>query len=203
VKIIGTKALIGVAVLSALWAATPAGAIPIPDTVNPTDTTITLGLTPTPCPTGFICTTSALSFVHDITDDGFALVDTIISATVAIHLTEQVVTGTNNETYLYDIGTQTFACISGNCVPNPGVTDNVGFNVGSIADLQADGMITIKVSSTSGSFLFADSVLTAEVTKGDLDPGSVPGPTQIPEPSTLLLLGAGLAAFGWRLRRRS
>ena len=56
-KIIGTKALIGVAVLSALWAATPAGAIPITDTVNPTDTTITFGSTPT-CPTGFAYLTS-------------------------------------------------------------------------------------------------------------------------------------------------
>lgn len=188
-KIIGTKALIGVAVLSALWAATPADAIPITDTVNPADTLITLGSTPTPCPADFTCTTSALSFVHDITDNGFSLADTIASATVAIHLTDGG-GGMNLETFLYDIGAQTFACISGNCVPNSGRTDTVAFDIGSLADLQADGKISIKVSSTSGSFSFADSVLTAQV-------------TQIPEPSTLLLLGAGLAAFGWRFRRRS
>jgi len=199
-KIIGIKALIGVAVLSALWADTPAGAIPIPDTVNPTDTTITLGSTPTPCPTGFTCTTSALSFVHDITDDGFALVDTIISARVAIHLEDPSGGGSEDYTFSIGLAAQTF---SDNNVPSGGggSTDIVTFLVPALADLQADGKISITVSSTLGSFQFADSLLTAEVTKFV----SVPGPTQtqIPEPSTLLLLGAGLAAFGWRFRRRS
>lgn len=52
-----------------------ANAIPITDFVDPTNTTIVLGAVPTPCPAGFTCTTSALSFVHDITDDGFVLGD--------------------------------------------------------------------------------------------------------------------------------
>ena len=186
-KIIGTKALVGLAVLSALWAATPAGAIPITDTINPADTLITFGSTPSPCPAGFTCTTSALSFVHDITDNGFALGDTIISATVAIHLTD---TG-GSESYQFSIGLapQTFSSV--NVPGGAGSTDIVTFTAPSLADLQVDGKIGIKVSSTDGAFSFADSLLTAQVTK------------VVPEPSTLLLFGAGLAAFGWRVRRRS
>lgn len=193
-----TKALLSVAVLSALWAATPANALPIIDFVDPTDTTITFGSTPSPCPAGFTCTTSALSFVHDITDNGFALADTITSATVAIHLTDPPGGGSEDYTFSIGLAAQTF---SSNGVPSGGggKTDTVIFNVPSLADLQLDGMIGISVSSTSGSFLFADSLLTAQVTKF-----VVPDPNQIiPAPPTLLLLGAGLAAFGWRFRRRS
>jgi hypothetical protein len=198
-KMVRTKALLAVAVVSALCAAAPAGAIPVTDTVNPTDTLITFGSTPT-CPALFSCTTSALTFVHDITDNGFSVGDTITGATIDIHLTEQVVTGVNHETFRYDIGTQTFSCISGNCVPNPGVTNNIAL-VASLADLEADGTISITVRSLSGNFLFADSVLTAEVTpqvESRIDAAAA-----VPVPSTALLFGAGLAAFGWRFRRPS
>ena len=199
-KMVRTKALLAAAVVSALCAAAPAGAIPVTDTVDPTDTLITFGSTPT-CPASFSCTTSALTFVHDITDNGFSVGDTITGATIDIHLTEQVVTGVNHETFRYDIGTQTFSCISGNCVPNPGVTNNIAL-VASLADLEADGMISITVRSLSGNFLFADSVLTAEVTSPEVTPQDTSRiDATVPVPSTLLLFGAGLAALGWRFRR--
>ena len=183
-RIIGTKALFGVALLSALWAATPASAIPITDTVDPSpDITIT--------------TTTPTSFVHDITDNGFVVGDTITGATVAIHLVDE--SGGGSEDYTFVIGTsgQTFSDTN---VPSGGggETSIITFTIGSIADLALDGKITIQVTSTDGSFLFADSLLTAQVTKRDVTP-----PGQVPEPSTLLLLGAAFAAFGWRVRRRS
>ena len=196
-KITGTKALFGVAVLSALWAAAPASAIPITDTVNPTDTTITVGITPSPCPSGsgFTCTLSALSFVHDITDNGFSLLDTIVSATVAITLSDS---GSSEDyTFTFGSGAHIFADknISGD------ETTIITLNAAALADLQADGKISVKVGSTDGDFLFADSLLTAQVTKF-VSNGPLPT-NRVPEPSTLLLLGAGLAAFGWRIRRRS
>ena len=177
---LNTKSLFGLAVLSALCAATPVSAMPITDTVNPADTTITFGTTPSPCPAGFTCDSGALTFVHDITDNGFTVGDTITSATIDIHLTEQVVTGVNNETYRYDIGAQTFSCVSGNCVSNGGITDHIALT-SSLTDLATDGMISITVRSLSGNFLFADSVLTAQV---------------VPVPSTLVLLAAGFIGFG-------
>ena len=56
------RALFGAAVLSALCAATPASAVPITDIVNPTDTTITFGATPSPCPALFTCTYQRIVF---------------------------------------------------------------------------------------------------------------------------------------------
>jgi hypothetical protein len=134
--------------------------------------------------------------VHDITDNGFVVgVDDITSATVAIHLEDESGGGSEDYTFVIGLSGQTF---SSNNVPSGGggETQTITFTVPSIADLEADGKITIQVTSTSGSFLFADSLLTAQVTKGT-------PPGQVPEPSTLLLLGAAFAAFGWRVRRRS
>ena len=57
------------------------------DVINPADTLIAYGSTPSPCPPAFVCATSALTFVHDISDSGYAPgVDMITSATIAIRL---------------------------------------------------------------------------------------------------------------------
>lgn len=192
-KTIGTKALFGVAVLSALWAATPASANPITDTVDPTDTTIAFGSTPS-CPAGFTCsTTSALSFVHDITNNGFNDGDIITSATVAIHLTDS----TGSEDYTFTIGSQTF---SSKNVPGGGggSTDVITFDVSSLADLELDGKIDITVSSTSGNFIFADSTLTAQVTSSVRNPDAV---AVVPEPATLALFGLGFLGFAASRRK--
>ncbi len=135
--------------------------------------------------------------MHNITDNGFALADVIDSATVAIHLTDE----NGSEGYTYTIGLgQTETAVN---VPSSS-TDTYTLTAGSLADLQADGMISVTITITSAnnnnSFNFADSTLTAEVTKfGEVRPNQ----NEIPEPSILLLLGAGVAAFGWRSRRRS
>jgi len=126
----------------------------------------------------------------------FSLLDTITSATVAVHLTDTSVTGPNNETYQFTIGVaaQTFGCSAGNCVPSSptGVTDTIILNVPSLADLQADGKIGVTVQALTGNFLFADSVLTAEVT---------PFVARVPVPSSLFLLGLGLTILMARFRR--
>jgi hypothetical protein len=169
--------------------APPAIAVPITDVVNPSDTTIAAGSTPTPCPAGFTCTSGALSFVHDITDNGFTLGSTITSATLAIHLTDL---GGGSESYRFDVGaTQTFSSVN---VPGGGSTDTFALTGASLADLALDGKITVVVNGLSGNFEFADSTLTAQVT---------PGPSvTVPEPGSLALLSVALAAFGTTRRRK-
>jgi hypothetical protein len=170
--------------------ATPAFAIPITDVVNPADTSITDGSTPSPCPSGFTCTSGKLSFVQDITDNGFTLGSLITSAAIAIHLLDA---GGGSEAYTYTIGAaQIFSSV--NVPGGSGSTDTVPLSAASIADLMADGKITISVASTSGTFEFADSTLTAQVT---------PAATGIPEPSLTSLLVLAFATMIFFLRRRS
>jgi hypothetical protein len=186
--------LFGVAGLLCLCAVTPARAIPITDFVNPADTLTVIGSTPSPCPAGFTCTPGALTYFHDITDSGFDVgLDILTGATMAIHLTD---TG-GSEHYQFDIGTVPQIFISKNVPGGNGSTDTITLNAASLADLAADGMISINVSSTSGSFSFADSLLTAQLTE------FAPRLSNVPEPSTLLLLGVGLAGLSSRFRRRS
>src|ERR1700692_3699239 len=84
-----TKTLFAAAALSAMCVATSASAGVITETYDPADTTLTFGGTP-----------STLSFVFDITNDGFNVGDIITSATVDIHLMDS----TGSEKYTFMIG---------------------------------------------------------------------------------------------------
>src|SRR5690554_5693038 len=92
----------------------------------------------------------------------------------------------------YDVGSQTFDCLHGNCVPNSGVLDPIALDIGALADLATDGILRITINSLSGGFFFADSRLTVETIP------HIESLTQssVPLPSTLLLLGVGLVAVG-------
>jgi PEP-CTERM motif-containing protein len=201
VKALKIRALLGVAVLSGLWAATPAYAVPISDTVDPDPSIlITFTGTPTPCPSPFTCSVANLSWVHDITDNGFSVLDTIISASLVVHLTD---TG-GSEKYTYTIGLgQTQSEMNVGATE----TDTVILTAPSITDL-LDGTIGVTLthtgapgSSPATSFSYADSTLTVEVTKFVALPDPEPERT-VPVPSSLFLLGVGLAILVGRSRRR-
>ena len=186
-------ALLGTLLLGAVgWAS----AVPITDTVNPTDTLITFGATPSPCPSGFTCSTSQLAFNHVITDNGFVVgIDSVTSATIAIHLTD--VGGAESYQFILGASEQTFNNV--NVPGGVGSTDTFSLIVPSIFDLNVDGILQVAVKSTAGSFSFADSVLIAQVTKGN---GGGPS-NGIPEPGSVLLLGSGLAGLVLASRRRN
>jgi hypothetical protein len=168
------------------WVSASALALPINDTVDPAETFINFGITPSPCPSGFNCTASNLSFTHNITDNGFlAGLQTISSATIAVHLSDEG----SSENYSILIGDALQTVTVANLGSN--VVETIPLDATALADLAADGMITVRVRSNSGSFSFADSILTAQVA----------GVTSsVPEPSSLLLLAIGLTGLSLRAR---
>jgi hypothetical protein len=172
-------------------------AIPIADTVNPTDILLTFGSVPNPCPGGFTCASGSITYTHNIVDDGFTIGSIVNSASLVIHLTD---TG-GSEGYQYLIGAgQTFT--GGNIGSTQ--TDTIPLNAAAIADLQADGLLTITMKATSGGLSFADATLTAQVTPassgGSGGGGGGNGIAAVPEPMTLALLG--VSAFGLAITRR-
>lgn len=180
-----------IALASALIAASGAiSAVPIEDTVNPTpDLTIT--------------TSSPYLFTHDISDGRNAFViglDTIVSAILNIRLIDFATKG--NEDFVFTIGSgvasQTF---TGNNINNGSQGALYEISLGSaLLDLISDGKLSVQLTALTGSYEFADSVLIAEVTRGG--PAQPASPASVPEPGSLLLLGAGLAAIGVASRRK-
>ena len=85
-------------------------------------------------------------------------------------------------------------------------TETVILTAPSIADLQADGLIGVKVevqqqsSGQPSDFVFDRSELTVDFTKAgaNLNPAA-----NVPEPATLALVGLGLTGLGFRRRRQA
>ena len=174
---------------TALLAAGTASAIPVTDFVNPSpDLTITTG--------------APYVFTHDMTDglDAFMVgFDTITSAILSVHLIDFVNKG--KETFSFTIGNGSAAqTLSGKDINNG--SQGVWFEIPLVAalhDLVADGKLNVTLTATSGSYEFADSRLTAEIMRGvAVQPAN---PTVVPEPGSLLLLGAGLFGIGMTGRR--
>lgn len=123
-----------VLIAATFWIPTSASALPILDTVDPTETFLSFGSTPSPCPSGFACTANNLSFTHNIVDNGFlAGLQTITSATIAVHLSDEG--GPENYSILIGDALQTVT------VANLGsnVVETIALNAAALADLAADG----------------------------------------------------------------
>ena len=142
------------------------------------------------------------TFIHDITygiaPDFFVPgIDTIDSATISINFTDDG----GAETIEITIGALTASVIN-----NIGSSRNYSAVIPSISDLQLDGRLMVLLSTESrpsgiGNFFFADSTLTAQVSKNPYNIPAVRIERPIPEPATFAMLGLGLAGLGFVRRK--
>jgi len=188
--------------LAALVLASTAGiaaAVPVTDIHDPTDLVLTYN--------GAV---SEYTYVHNILDDLPFYVpgtDTIGSATLTIYLSDPDNEKNDKETFRFVISSDgTLQEVdgpfpgNGQNVPNGGIKDYSVILGTSLGDLQLDGLLSVTVKATLGSFAFSSSTLEAQVTKGDTG-FTTPDAIDLPEPVSLGLFAIGLAGFAASRRR--
>lgn len=144
-------------------------------------------------PDAVVNLTTSVFFDHDFTDQGFVTgVTNYLSGILRIRLTDL----TANENGTVTLGTQltAFGNVQNNTYNDPvdGTFVDVILNSASLADLNADGKISVAIRSTSNEFYFADSRLTVETVQANA----------VPEPMSIALLGAGVFGIAAARRRR-
>ncbi len=95
----------------------------------------------------------------------------------------------------WDFGEAVLFVVEGFDFDTGGLTFGSAFlgdlEVNALGELNHDGMLNVKVKSLWGDFWVGDSTLTVYT-----------APTAVPEPSVLMLLGAGMLGLGLSRRRR-
>jgi hypothetical protein len=127
------------------------------------------------------------SWTHNINDDGFTF-GSAVSGKLSIELSDDAEgDGRFGFPELATIVVGIIDFQDGAWIYNPvnNFNQNLGFN--SLGGLNSSGLLDVKVWSTLGDFYIGKSTL--EVTTRDEDP------RQVPEPSTLSLLGVGLISL--------
>lgn len=150
--------------------------------------------------------TTALSYTHDLIDDGFLSTDTILSAALTIDFNDDgdvqnesvnIFIDFNGNGVFTDGGEQ----VASNFDPAGGNFSCTGSCSTSLASALADGITAIRLSlgavgGVTADFYFSDSLLTLDVDRSA-------AVQRLPEPGTLALLGAILFGIGISTRRHT
>lgn len=148
--------------------------------VEVVDTTPTSSIT--------ITSSSPYTITHDITDTTFTIGSIITAATLSFKLSDDV----GNEVYSMVIGNNAQTWTDPHFINNSShtiTTEPFDLNAAALADLMADGKLSVSFQASSGDYQFVSSTLTAQI-------------TPVPEPEMLAMLVPGLLLIG-AMKRRS
>lgn len=145
-----------------------------------------------------VTTSHSVVFSHDITDGANGYVfgtDKILSAVITISLIDP---NNGNENFSFTIGSGNTSQIY------PGQNINNGSQAfpypvtltTSLADLVADGLLSVTLSASAGDYRFVSSTLSATVQHPVKS-------SEAPEPASIALLGLGMLSFAASRRKLS
>ena len=138
-----------------------------------------------------------LTYGHNLIDEGFSpATDTIFNATLTLAIQDDL-NWRGNEDWAPEFIDIELSHFLDNLIANTEVDTgdlSVDLGVGQIATLQVTGAMSFTIRADVGDFYLQGSSLKVS--------GNATPQNTVPEPSSLALLGMGLAAAGLRLQRR-